>query len=83
MEGAQLRVLMRASGPDPVGLRRLCVRHLRVLGTVCVGRVCVHMALDSIAQLTAGLCPTWLGVVDRSGSGCWLTRDAPVGRREG
>ena len=69
-EGAQLRV--RAPVSDPVGLDCMCVRRVRVVRTVRVRGVRMGVVLGSVAQLAAGLCPTWLGVVDGRGSGCWL-----------
>lgn len=72
-EGAQLRVLVRGPVPHPVGLEGMCVWHVRVMRTVCVRRPRVCMVLGSVAQLAAGLCPTWLAVVQGRGSGCWLS----------
>ncbi len=72
-EGAQLRMLVMAPVPEPVGLEGMCVRRVRVMWTVRVRGVRVCMVLGSVAQLAAGLCPTRLGVVDGRGSGCWLS----------
>lgn len=70
---------MRAPVPDPVGLEGVCVRRVRVMRALRVRGVCVRVMLGSVAQLAAGLCPTWLGVVDGRGSGCWLRCDTLAG----
>lgn len=64
-EGAQLRVLMKAPVPDPIGLEGVCVRRVCVMWTLCVWGPSVSVVLGSVAQLAAGLCPTRLGVMDR------------------
>lgn len=71
-EGAQLRVLVKAPVPDPIGLEGVCVRRGRVMWTVCLRGPSVSVVLGSVALLAAGLRPTRLGVMDRSWSGCWL-----------
>lgn len=64
---------MRAPVPDLIGLEGMCVWLVHVMWTVCVRGPSVCVVLDPIAQLAAGLCPTWLGVVDGRGPGCWLS----------
>lgn len=78
-ERAQLGMLVGAAVLHPIGLERLYVGDVCVMGTVRVGGVCVCLALRSIAYLAAGLRPAGLGVVDRSGSGYWLRCDTLVG----
>lgn len=60
---------MRAPVPDPIGLEGVRVRCVCVMRTVRVRGVCVRVVLGSVAWLAAGLCPTWLGVVDGRESG--------------
>lgn len=62
-KGAQLRVLVKAPVPEPVGLQG--VRRVRVMWTVCVRGPSGSVVLGSVAQLAAGLCPTGLGVMER------------------
>lgn len=64
-EGAQLRVLVKAPVPQPVGLEGVRVRRVRGVWTVCVRRPSGSVVLGSVAQVAAGLGPTGLGVTER------------------
>lgn len=70
---------MRAPIPNTIGLEIVRVRGVCVMWTVRVRGVRVSVLLGAIADLAAGLRPTWLGVVDGRGSGCWLRCDTLVG----